>query len=66
MDEQEREKIIKESRIAALNDLNRALARLIDERGPHDSVSETAKILSYYLGQMTSEVSQDKIGRIRL
>jgi hypothetical protein len=68
MTEEEREKLIKETRLAALNDTQRALAKLMDDRmnDPDDPVRYTAKIILHYLGQITTEVVEDRAGRFRL
>ncbi|MGB7923446.1 MAG: hypothetical protein WCF57_09395 [Pyrinomonadaceae bacterium] len=68
MDEQEREKLIKEIRLNVLNDVQRALAKLMDDQMTQQQgeVRHTANIISYYIQQIASEVGEDKGGRIRL
>lgn len=68
MNEEEREKLIKETRLAVLNDVQRALAKLMDDRmnQPDDELRKVAHMFSYYIGQIVNEVAQDKAGRIRL
>jgi SepF-like predicted cell division protein (DUF552 family) len=66
MNEQEREIVIKEARIAALHDIEAALRKLTQENLVSNEVKEAAKFISHYIGQRVSDVAQDKADRQRL
>jgi predicted nucleic acid-binding protein len=66
MDKQEREKLIKEARLAAISDMQLALARMMDKLGANDASRETAKFIAHYLTEIAGEVTEDKVGRVRL
>ena len=66
MNEQEREIVIKEARLAALHDIETALRNLMREGLVSDEVKEAAKFISHYIGQRVRVVAQDKADRQRL
>jgi alkyl hydroperoxide reductase subunit AhpC len=65
MEEEERELLIKEIRVAVLNDVRGALAKLMDAR-QQDAIRDAAKFIDHYIGLKLTEVAQDKAGRMRL
>jgi cytochrome c oxidase assembly protein Cox11 len=65
--EEDRELLLKEARLAAVHDIEMALAKLIDERGQRDpELARVVNLILYYIGQRTSEIAQDKADRSRL
>ncbi len=67
MDEQDRELVIKETRLAALHDVEMALAKLEDERGGQDEeLRRVSQYIRHYIGLRISEVNQDKADRARI
>lgn len=66
MNEQEREIVIKEARLAALHDIEMALIKLESDRSVDAEIARTAKFIRHYINQRMGDVGQDKADRMRL
>lgn len=64
VDENEREHLIKEIRVAVLHDIQMALAQLMTDRmGQQDEVRNAAKVINHYIGLRIGEVTNDTADR---
>jgi hypothetical protein len=66
VNEEDRELVIKEARLAVLHDIESALRGLIQHDLASEEIKEAAKLICLYVGRRAGLVAQDKADRQRL
>lgn len=66
MTNEEREGLIKELRIVVLDDINKALVRVIGRLPSEDARRQAAEAISYHLTQVASEIGRDELPRVHV